>query len=136
MRAHVRLVVTYGLFAAFSTLVNLLVQYVSFDAYKGPFSLYVGMAFGTLAGLVVKYVLDKKYIFFHVPKSRVDDGRKFVLYSAMGVVTTAIFWGFEIAFAHLWAAAASRYVGAVLGLAVGYVTKYFLDKRFVFVERG
>jgi hypothetical protein len=25
-----------------------------------------------------------------------------------------------------------KYVGAVLGLAIGYVTKYQLDRRFVF----
>jgi hypothetical protein len=27
-----------------------------------------------------------------------------------------------------------RYLGGVIGLAIGYLTKYHLDKRFVFIN--
>ena len=124
--------IRYTIFALISTLVNLLAQYGSFAVYSGFLDLYVAMAVGTLAGLVVKYVLDKKFIFYHTVESRKEDAQKFFLYSLMGVFTTLIFWGFEIAFDALFRGESAKYVGAVIGLAIGYVVKYFLDKRFVF----
>jgi putative flippase GtrA len=102
--------------------------------YGGFLSLYVAMFIGTVAGLVLKYILDKKYIFFHTPKSKRDDRRKFFLYSLMGLFTTFIFWGFEIGFDALFVNENAKYVGAVIGLSIGYVVKYFLDKKFVFKD--
>lgn len=124
--------IRYTLFALISTLVNLLAQYVSFALYSGFLDLYVAMAVGTLAGLVIKYVLDKKFIFYHEVKSKKEDARKFFLYSLMGVFTTFIFWGFEIMFDTLFSGESAKYIGAVIGLTIGYVVKYYLDKRFVF----
>ncbi len=92
------------------------------------------MFFGTLAGLILKYILDKKYIFYHKPKNKKDDGKKFALYSLMGVFTTFIFWGFEIGFDFAFHSEIAKYIGAILGLSIGYVVKYFLDKKFVFKE--
>ncbi|MCF6339186.1 MAG: GtrA family protein [Sulfurimonas sp.] len=126
--------IRYTLFAIISTIVNLLFQYLSFLAYGGFLSLYIAMFIGTLAGLILKYILDKKYIFFHTPNSKKDDSKKFVLYSLMGVFTTSIFWGFEIGFDYIFENANAKYFGAVLGLSIGYVIKYFLDKKFVFID--
>jgi len=50
----------------------------------------------------------------------------------MGLVTTAIFWGAETASWLVWRTELARELGAILGLAVGYVVKYRLDRRFVF----
>ena len=124
----------YVLFAIISTLVNLGFQYLSFLVYSGFLSLYVAMFIGTLAGLILKYVLDKKYVFFHEPKSKKDDGKKFLLYSLMGVFTTFIFWGFEIGFDFFFQDENAKYLGAFIGLAIGYVVKYNLDKKFVFKD--
>ena len=124
----------YALFALFSTAVNIAFQYLSFLVYSGFLSLYVAMFIGTVAGLVLKYILDKKYIFFHKPKSKKDDGKKFFLYSLMGVLTTLIFWGFEIGFDNMFESQNAKYIGAVVGLSIGYVVKYFLDKKFVFKD--
>ena len=128
------MILRYALFALLSTIVNIGFQYLSFLLYDGFLSLYLAMFVGTLAGLVLKYILDKKYIFFHTPKSKKDDGKKFMLYSLMGVFTTFIFWGFEIAFDYIYESESAKYIGAVLGLAIGYVVKYFLDKKFVFKD--
>jgi len=124
----------YILFAIISTVVNLSFQYLSFFIYDGFLSLYLAMFLGTLAGLILKYVLDKKYIFFHETKSKKDDGKKFLLYSLMGVFTTIIFWGFEIGFDYLLNFENAKYLGAVLGLSIGYIVKYNLDKKFVFKD--
>jgi putative flippase GtrA len=129
------LAVKYTLFAVISTLFNLLLQYLSFLAYSGFVSLYVAMFFGTLAGLVAKYILDKKYIFYHTSTDKTDDARKFALYSFMGVFTTLIFWGTEITFNAIFENPYAKYVGAVTGLTVGYIIKYFLDKKYVFTHK-
>ncbi len=129
------LAIKYTIFALISTLFNLLFQYFSFLIYEGFGSLYVAMLFGTLAGLVAKYILDKKFIFYHTPKDKKDDAKKFALYSLMGVFTTIIFWGTEIAFDSLSADPNAKYLGAVIGLSIGYVIKYFLDKKFVFIHK-
>ena len=126
--------IRYIYFAVISTLVNLLFQYISFYFYNGILSLYVAMFFGTLSGLILKYILDKKYIFYHKPKNKKDDGKKFLLYSLMGVFTTLIFWGFEIGFDFLFESEIAKYIGAIIGLSIGYVVKYFLDKKFVFKD--
>ena len=125
----------YALFAAISTLVNLLFQWISFLFYGGWGSLYLAMFIGTLAGLVSKYILDKKWIFYHTPKDKKDDAKKFILYSLMGVFTTIIFWGTEITFNALFENPNAKYLGAVIGLSIGYIIKYFLDKKYVFIHK-
>ena len=89
---------------------------------------------GTGVGLIIKYVLDKKFIFRFRPQNTAHDGRTFLLYTVMGGLTTVIFWGFELGFEHLFGSREMRYLGGVIGLAIGYLAKYQLDKRFVFVN--
>ena len=122
----------YVFFAVIATLLNLSTQYLSFLLYTDFGSLYVAMFFGTLAGLLSKYILDKKYIFYHTPKDRKDDSKKFILYSFVGAFTTIPFVISEVAFDYLIDHETAKYIGAVVGLAIGYVSKYFLDKKFVF----
>ncbi len=129
------MVIRYILFALISTVANLGFQFLSFQLYGGFMAIYVAMAVGTLAGLVVKYILDKRYIFYHETQSKKEDAQKFMLYSLMGVFTTFIFWGVEIGFDKVFGGATAKYVGGFIGLAIGYSIKYFLDKRFVFVTK-
>ncbi len=129
------LAIKYTIFAVISTLVNLLFQYLSFLVYSDFGSLYIAMFLGTLAGLVAKYILDKKFIFYHTPTDKKDDAKKFVLYSLMGVFTTIIFWGTEITFDTLSQDPNAKYLGAIIGLTIGYIIKYFLDKKYVFIHK-
>ncbi|MCT7506701.1 GtrA family protein [Aliarcobacter cryaerophilus] len=126
------LVLKYSLFALIATIINLFTQFISLAIYSQDFSLYIAMFFGTLTGLIAKYILDKKYIFYYVVKDKKEDSQKFILYSIMGVFTTLIFWGFEIGFDYIFDSEIAKYIGAIIGLSVGYITKYFLDKKFVF----
>jgi putative flippase GtrA len=126
------LALKYAFFALVATLTNIGTQYVAFSLYSGEFSLYAAICLGTFTGLIVKYVLDKKFIFFVKANSLSEDTGKFILYSLMGVVTTLIFWGSEILFNGLFEADNAKYVGAAVGLTVGYIIKYQLDKAFVF----
>lgn len=95
----------------------------------------VSMAAGTLVGLVVKYILDKRYIFRFKVENAAHDSRVFVLYSVMGILTTVIFWGTELLFDRIFKTDFMRYTGGVIGLAIGYAAKYHLDKKYVFVNR-
>lgn len=126
----------YAVFAGLATAANIGTQYLVLQAYKGPFSLYAAMAAGTIVGLVIKYILDKRYIFYHTTAGMRDDLFKFVIYSAMGVITTLIFWGTELLLHFLLPWEWAKYAGAAVGLTVGYLTKYQLDKRFVFRDRA
>ncbi|MCW8336801.1 GtrA family protein, partial [Vibrio paucivorans] len=76
-----------------------------------------------LAGLIVKYVLDKKFIFQYTVETHSKDAITFFFYSAMGVVTTMIFWVTEYLFDAYFESKTMRYVGAVIGLSIGYITK-------------
>ena len=126
------LVLKYSLFALIATIINLFTQFISLAIYSQNFSLYIAMFFGTLTGLIAKYILDKKYIFYYVVKDKKEDSQKFILYSIMGVFTTLIFWGFEIGCDYIFDSEIAKYIGAIIGLSIGYITKYFLDKKFVF----
>lgn len=125
------LVLRYGAFAVVATLVNLGVQRAALGAVP---LLAPAMLAGTAAGLVVKYLLDKRWIFFDSATGAAAHGRKFALYTAMGVVTTLIFWGSETAAWAIWHSETAREAGAIAGLMVGYVVKFRLDRRFVFTD--
>lgn len=127
-----KLVVVYALLAVIATIANIGAQELAIRLYGGPFAVPVSVFVGTGVGLVVKYVLDKRYIFRFRARSVAHDSRTFALYTVMGLATTAIFWGFEFAFDAIFASKQMRYLGGVIGLAIGYVVKYHLDKRFVF----
>lgn len=130
------LALRYAAFAAAATLANLATQRLVLAGAEGAARLVAAIGAGTLAGLVVKYLLDKRWIFEDREAGLRAHGRKFTLYTAMGLVTTAIFWGAETAFWLLWRTDAMREAGAVLGLAAGYAVKYRLDRRFVFAPAG
>lgn len=100
--------------------------------YGAAYALWVSIVVGTLVGLVVKFYLDKTYIFKFIAKNNVQQGYVFLLYSVMGVLTTSIFWGMEWAFYLYFSTDVMKYVGGFLGLVLGYIAKYYLDKHFVF----
>jgi len=126
----------YSLFAAIAIVLNLVGQELVLMIYSGPLALYLAILAGTGVGLVSKYFLDKLFIFNLQTKGWSDDLNRFVAYSVTGVFTTLLFWGFELSFELIFATKQARYLGAVIGLTIGYLLKYQLDKRYVFMDRG
>lgn len=127
-----RLVLRYAAFAVLATLVNLCTQRGILAFGAGPAGYALALVAGTGTGLVTKYWLDKHWVFFDRDRSLGGHSRKFTLYTVMGLATTAIFWGLETAFWLTWQTDAMREAGGILGLVIGYVVKYNLDRRFVF----
>lgn len=126
------LVSLYASFAAISIAANIGTQYLVQHTYHGALAAWLALFMGTGVGLAIKYVLDKRYIFNHVSSSIAANAQTFVLYCCMGLVTTAIFWGSEIGSGWIFGTLTGRYIGGVVGLIIGYLAKFFLDKKFVF----
>ncbi|MEL6522310.1 MAG: GtrA family protein [Pseudomonadota bacterium] len=129
---NTELVLRYSLFALISTVVILGTQRISLWIYDGWGGVTVALIIGTGAGLVIKYLLDKKWIFADDRNTVADHTKQFSLYALMGVFTTAVLWTVQYAFWLIWRTEDMFTVGGMVGLAIGYATKYHLDKRFVF----
>ncbi len=136
MKDITRLAVLYSVFALIAIAVNISCQALVIWIYKGSFALQLSILVGTAAGLPVKYVLDKKYIFRFQSKNITHDSQVFMLYICMSVFTTAIFWTVEYGFHVAFGTYAMRYTGGVIGLMIGNIIKYRLDKKYVFQKRA
>lgn len=124
----------YTFFALVATLGNLGSQWLVMNLISFEFRIYFAIISGTAVGLVIKYVSDKRYIFNHKSESVAQETKTVTLYTLMGVVTTVIFWGTELLFSWWFKQEFMLYIGGALGLAIGYIVKYELDKRFVFTS--
>ena len=126
--------VAYALFAIIAIIANILAQDIFLKIYQAEFAISLSILSGTAVGLILKYWLDKKFIFRFVTKNLKQHGKIFMLYAVMGMLTTLIFWGTEWAFEFIFQTEEMRYLGGILGLVIGYIIKYFLDKKYVFVS--
>jgi putative flippase GtrA len=126
------LAVRYALFASAASSVNLLTQFVVLSVMAGPDQLLIAMVLGTIAGIVPKYFLDKRWIFYDSSAGLSNHARKFTIYALLSVLTTLIFWVSETLFDWLGHGGPLHYVGAVIGLAIGYWIKYRLDLSITF----
>ena len=125
----------YFLFALLSTLVNLISQFLTFVILDYEYEIYIAIANGTITGLLVKYLLDKYYI-FNLNVREYRSKNTFVPYILTSVLTTIIFWFTELWFINYIQISYTEYIGAMVGLSIGYTLKYFLDKSFVFNEKN
>jgi putative flippase GtrA len=126
------LAVLYSFLALIATAANIGAQEIVVQLYQGPHAVTASVVVGTGVGLIVKYLLDKRFIFRFRTRDLLHNFRLFVLYMSMGIATTLLFWVFEFGFNAVFATKEMRYAGALIGLALGYWAKYNLDKRFVF----
>lgn len=137
----VQLSLLYGLFGVISIASNLIAQSLihwiwPLSAGELDLAYFTALAFGTGVGLVVKFLLDKIWIFEDFEADgAAQHGAQFLRYAAMGLVTTGIFWGAQSGAFALWRSETALLIGGAAGLTLGYVVKYQLDRRFVF-NRG
>lgn len=134
MTSVLRLAFFYIAFAAIATVANIGTQFIMFRIISGPFALPLAMLAGTAVGLVIKYALDKVWIFQDRETGLEQHAKKFTRYSVIGLGTTAIFWVTELSFAMIGPWEGWRYIGAVIGLSIGYTLKYFADRKYVFAR--
>ena len=128
------LVVRYASFAALATIANLTAQRLVLWLGDSTTMFAVAVGTGTFVGLLIKYLLDKRWIFEDHSSGFKAHSRKFSAYTALGMMTTGIFWGTETAFWLHWQSDTMRELGAIIGLSIGYIIKYNLDRKFVFTN--
>ena len=124
----------YAFFAVLTTTFNLGTQMLVVSLYHGLYAIEASVLLGTAVGLPLKYVLEKMYVFSFSTDNISHDGKLFFFYAIMGVFTTGLFWGVEYLFHVLFNTDAMRYLGGALGLTLGCLIKYRLDKRYVFIR--
>jgi len=133
-KTAVKIAMLYILFAMLSIAINIGSQMASIWIYKGLFYIEISVLVGTAMVLPLRYLLEKRYIFSFTSKNLAHDGRLFLFYSSMGVITTLIFWGMECTFHLIYDTDFMRYIGGIFGLSIGFYVKYQLDKKYVFVN--
>ena len=141
--------VLYMIFAGLSILVNIGTQFVVkiFLGYFNFFDLLIYPAknisllfltqliMGTGTGFLTKFILDKFIVFKEKHKNLAHTLYQMFIYGSFAIITTIIFWSFEISFKILFTMKNSEIIGGLIGLIIGYTVKYFLDKRMVFVKK-
>jgi putative flippase GtrA len=131
-----RRVILYIGFALAASGTNLAVQWVVSTILSGGDRHLIGLAAGTATGLALKYVLDARFIFGSRIRRSAGEVARFMGYTFTGAATTALFWAVELLFLHALAFPGAKYAGGAIGLAAGYLCKYFLDSRLVFNTVG
>lgn len=127
-----KLPLLYSILALIATCTNIAAQAIAARVDVGRLEVVFCVAVGTIAGLMTKYVLDKRYIFGFRARNPAHDVRTFSRYTLTGAITTLVFWAFEFGFDAVFGTLPMRYAGAVVGLAIGYGLKYRLDRQHVF----
>ncbi|MEO1323609.1 MAG: GtrA family protein [Pseudomonadota bacterium] len=128
-------ILKYALAAVAATIANIGAQWLIVSLLGNTaYVVYASVLIGTAVGLVAKFLMDKFLIFRDSAAGR-QAVTQVTLYLATGIFTTIVFWAIELAFHYAYQTDLMRYVGGVLGLAVGYTLKYMLDSRFVFREQ-
>ena len=123
--------VRYVLFAVVAGLGNLGAQEVAARILP-QVPLMFPILVGTAVGFIVKYILDKKWIFQDSFEAHAQEVQKVLKYGVFSLATTLLFWATELVFWHFGQTVAAKYAGAVLGLGAGNWIKYQLDKTYVF----
>ena len=121
----------YILFAMLAIIANIFFQFLTFTLINYEYELYLAIFNGTILGMILKYYLDKNYVFNYV-KNKFENKNIFFLYILTSILTTIIFWLTEIWFKFNVNLQYSEYLGALIGLTLGYSLKYLLDKHLVF----
>jgi putative flippase GtrA len=131
MRKH-KTAYLYTAIAVTASCVNLLLQFTFLKLYAAKYAIELSIVVATAIVLPFKYLADKKLIFKFATHGVKQDAKKFANYTFVSVFTVAIFWGIEYS-AHLISDnAAIRYSAGAFGLALSFLMKYQLDKRYVF----
>ncbi len=91
MFASTKLAINYAIFALMAIAANIGAQDLVIRIYNGSSNILASVVVGTGIGLVVKYILDKRYIFGFRARSVVHDTQTFALYTIMGLATTILF---------------------------------------------
>ncbi len=93
----------------------------------------VGSVLGVGVSYIVKFILDKFIVFQKKSTNLKQTSKEFIKYFLFAIFTTAINIGGQYLLykVFLW----DYLVAAIIPLAIGYVVKFLLDRKYVFPEK-
>lgn len=89
---------------------------------------------GLFSGFVLKYLLDKKFVFNDGYENRKTETKKAGMYALMSLLCTVISIGITAFVKYTFGPERAKDIGWFLGLLIGYTLKFYLDKRYVFKQ--
>jgi len=133
----------YMFFAFCSIFINLGTQFIArisisntqlnaIRFYDLELGFILQLILGTVSGFIFKFIVDKFVIFKSNYKGMTHTTKQLFVYTLFALITTAIFWGTEILFKIIFEFQNNELLGGLIGLSIGYTTKFFLDKKWVF----
>jgi putative flippase GtrA len=133
-------------FAFCSILINLGTQFIARISIRNTqlnairfYDLELGfilqLILGTATGFIFKFIVDKFVIFKNAYAGISQTAKQIIIYTLFAIITTAIFWGTEILFKIIFEFPNNELLGGLIGLSIGYTTKFFLDKKWVFIVK-
>jgi putative flippase GtrA len=128
------LMLRYAGFALLSTAINCLVQFFILHTLAGSLAIYIALAFGTGAGFVSKFLLDRNYVFYHVSSGYKQEVWVSICYLGTSVIMTLAYLSFQTFVYFEYGDGAFYYISACLVLCLGYSAKFLIDGRFVFTS--
>lgn len=126
--SEIKILFLYILFIFIASITNFASQIIVQLLFK---NILLTIVIGTVSGLIMKYILDSRYIF---QSSTNLELKNFFLYSFFGALLTPIWWLFEY-LGYLFTSSFEwgLFWGGI-GLSLSYYLKYLLDKKYVFKE--
>jgi len=126
-------IILHFIFAGVAIVLNVVSQMVTVAVLpRHEWTILFSILVGTGVGLVAKYLLDKFVIYNEQIGERETEVKNALIYTFSGAFTTALFWLIEYGFHVVTQSDFWRYVGAVIGLTIGYTIKFFIDRKYVF----
>ena len=116
----------YILFCLISIFLNLSTQEVFLFFFK---SYIISILFGTLNGFLIKFYLDKNFVFSNSSSFSFNE---LFTYAFTAFFSTIIFWSVEIFFLIYFQNNMMKILGGFLGLILGYTLKFKLDYKLTF----
>ena len=81
---------------------------------------------------VIKFFLDKYLVFKKTSLKIKETSQEFFKYFGFAILTTIENIGIQFIFTNIFKAPLE--VGFLIALSIGYITKFFLDKKYVFTK--
>ena len=141
----------YFIFAAFMILLNYIIQKIN-ELAISPFicSVFGGNDFiqafyclspidmpelvGSIVAVgityLIKFFLDKYLVFKKTSLNVKETSKEFFKYFGFAILTTILNIGIQFIFTNLFNAPFE--VGFLFAMSIGYITKFFLDRKYVF----
>ena len=125
------MIIRYLILCFFAIFLNIVSQQIFLLFFAGPYSIEISILIGTIMTFFLRFYLEKNFVFLKDKFSFKTESMLY-MYFVSSIFTTLIFWIFEYSFHLFFDTDFLRYIGATIGLLVGFYIKYKIDKGLTF----